>query len=732
MSAPAAALDRGLSLWRSSSNRTKAVLGLVGVLVVYFAAWAITGKHGWVHKHAPIGFILVGVVYGSVNALGAMGLILVYRANRFINFAHGALGSMVGVLAVGLVKVHGLNYWLALPAAVVVGGILGAGIDVGIIRRFRNSPRLVLLVASVGLAQVLGGLELIGSTHEGFTSLAGAFAPPFNVSLTIDVYTFHSAEILAVAVVPLVVAFLAWFLLKTNSGIAVRAAAENSDRAMLLGIPVKRLSTIVWGLAGALAVLTYMLSAPFEGVKPGVASNGPLTLLPMLAVAIVARMESLPTAFGAGIALGIMEAMVRWNTTGNPALIWPIYLAVIVVALLAQSGKLSRAAESGISSWSAVGALKPIPGELRELPEVVWSRRALLLALTAAFVFVPHMWGSSSQLLASFAVVWAMIGVSLAVLTGWGGQISLGQFGIAGVAGLVGGNMVAHWNSDFFLTVAAAGVIGALMALLVGLPALRIKGLFLAVTTLALAVALDQYFLNQATFPSWIPLNGVPRPLLLQRFNLNDEYQMYLVCLLFLGLAILATHGVRKARAGRVLIGVKDNERAAASAAIATTRVKLAGFAVAGVIAGVAGMLDVFLLRGLNPGSFPPVDSITVFGYSVIGGLGSVAGVLIGVLTFKWLESITALGQFHLVISGAALLWMLQLLPGGLGQVVYGARDMFLRWVADRRGLIVPSLVADKRQAGGAPQDDLLTALAAGNGAISGRDEDTAQLEVQR
>jgi branched-chain amino acid transport system permease protein len=648
-----------------------------------------------------------------------MGLILVYRANRFINFAHGALGSLVGVLAVGLVKVHGLDYWLALPLAVIVGGIVGATIEVTTIRRFRNAPRLVLLVASVGLAQVLGGLEFLGSKHEGFIALTGAFAPPFNISVPIDVYTFHSAEILAVAVVPAVVAALAWFLLKTNAGIAVRAAAENNDRALLLGIPVRRLSTIVWTIAGALAVLTYMLSAPFEGVKPGVASNGPITLLPMLAIAVVARMESLPVAFGGGIALGIMEALVRWNTTGNPAIIWAFYLAVIVVALLAQSNKLSRAQESGASSWSAVGALKTIPSELRRLPEVKWSRRALLAAVVVAFLWLPHTWGPSNQLLAGFAIVWAMVGVSLVVLTGWGGQISLGQFGIAGVAGVVAGNMVAHWNADFFFVIGVAGAVGAVVALLVGLPALRIKGLFLAVTTLALAIALDQYFLNQATFPEFIPAGGASRPLLLQRFDLNNEYEMYLVCLAFLGLAILVANGLRKARAGRVLIGTKDNERAAASAGVPTTQIKLAGFAVAGVIAGVAGALDVYLLQALNPGSFPPVDSITVFGYSVIGGLGSVTGVLMGVLGFKYLESITALGQVHLLISGAALLWVLQVLPGGLGQLVYDLRDRLLRVVAARRGIVVPSLVADKRHAReeGLPgETDLLSTLAAGNG----------------
>jgi branched-chain amino acid transport system permease protein len=578
----------------------------------------------------------------------------------------------------------------------VVGGLT----EVSTIQRFAKAPRLIVTVASIGLAQAFGGLEFFGTKREGFTALTGAFAPPFNASITISVYTFHSAEILILMVVPVVIAFLAWFLLRTNIGVAVRAAAENEDRALLLGIPVRRLSTIVWMIAGGLAVLTYMLSAPFEGVKPGLASNGPTVLLPLLAAAVVARMESLPTAFFAAVGLGIIEQLVHWNSQHHPALIYVFYLGIIMVALLAQSKKLSRAHAAGTSSWSALAALKPIPEELRRVPEVLWSKRFLLLAVAGAFILVPYTWGPSNQLLASFAMVWAMIGVSLVVLTGWSGQMSLGQFGIAGVSAMVAANMVARWNSDFFFVLAVAGAAGGLVAFLVGLPALRIRGLFLGVTTLALAVALDLYFLNSSNFPQFIPSQGVSRPMLLQRFNLDDAYPMYLVCLAFLVVSILVTMGLRKARAGRVLIASESNPRAAQSASISVTKVKLAGFVVAGIIAGMAGALDVYLLRALSPGSFPAIDSITAFAYSVIGGLGSVTGVLIGVLTFKYLETITALGQLHQAISGVVLLWVLSVFPGGLGQVVYGARDKVLRWVAGRRGIVVPSLVADKRRPG--------------------------------
>ncbi|HEX5267833.1 MAG TPA: ABC transporter permease [Acidimicrobiales bacterium] len=714
--------------------KTPGRLVMAAIVVVYLLAWAATGSHGYVHQKAPIGIILVGVVYGSVTALGAFGLILVYRANRFIFFANGALGSMVGVLAIGLVKVHGLNYWLALPGAVIIGALVGGGTEMSTIRRFGKAPRLLVTVASIGLAQLFGAIELIGSTHEHFVSLTGSFSPPLSMSLRIDVYTFHSSALLIVAVVPVVIAFLSWFLLRTDAGIAVRAAAENEDRALLLGIPVRRLSTIVWVVAGALTTLAFMLQAPFEGVKPGALSNGPTVLLPMLAAAVVARMESLPIAFVAAIGLGIMDQLVRWNTSSSPSIVWVFYLAVIVVALLAQSGKLSRAEESGASTWTAISVLKPIPDELKRLPEVLWSRRALVLVVGAAFVLVPHGWSPSQQLLAGFAMVWALIGVSLVVLTGWGGHISLGQFGIAGVAAMVAGNLVAHFNLDFFLVMLISGAVGAAVALLVGLPALRIKGQFLAVTTLAMAVALDQYFLNTDTFPQFIPQNGVQRALLLQRFDLNNFYELYLTCLAFLALAILVTRGLRKARGGRVLIGTRDNERAAQSAGVPTTRIKLAGFVVAGIIAGVAGAFDVLLLGSLNPGSFPALDSMTALVYAVIGGLGSVTGTLIGVLFFKFLETQTWLGQFRQAVPGIIVLYVLIAFPGGIGEVVYKLRDRLLRVVAARRGLVVPSLLADKRQAGAAAaedQDDLLTAIAAGETGPNGSDGAAAEPVAQ-
>jgi branched-chain amino acid transport system permease protein len=340
--------------------------------------------------------------------------------------------------------------------------------------------------------------------------------------------------------------------------------------------------------------------------------------------------------------------------------------------------------------------VKPVPRELRHLPEVRYLKAAVLTAVGLAFVFVPAGWSNSAKLTAAFAIVWAMVGVSLVTLTGWGGHISLGQFGIAGVGAVVAGNLVTKAHADLFVSLLAAGAAGAAIALVVGLPALRIQGLFLAVTTLAFAIALDSYFFNPNRF-SWMLPKDVVRPFLWDRFDLESNYAMYVLCLGFLGLSILAAISVRKARAGRVVIATRDNQRAADAAAVPTTNVKLAAFVISGVIAGIAGGLHVILLHRLGLHTYDPIDSLTVFSTAVIGGLGSISGAITGVLVFRYLETITALGDLRLAITGAGLLVVLYALPGGFGQVIMAARDRYLRWVARRRDILVPSLVADRR-----------------------------------
>ena len=703
--------------WAEFSPRTKAVVGTVATIVFLAVIYNLPGGIGkWFDDKAPLGIVASGAIIGTVTALLAMGLILVYRTSRFINFAYGAMGSFAGTFAIGLHLEKGLNFfYVALPVGIALGMLTGLVVD-RVMRRFQSSSRLIVTVASIGIAQILAFLELIAAQKIlGFVSLTGGFVIPLSFTIPLPAKSLYGDEILIMMAVPPILLGLAWFLLKTDAGVGVRAAAENADRALLLGIPIKRLTTIVWVIAGALAALVYVLKAPFSGVTPGIAAGSATVLLPALAAAVVARMESLPVAFAAGIALGVVEQVVRWNSTGTPTLQNMVFLVVILAALLLQRGKLSRAMDSGTSTWSATGVLKPIPEELRRVPEVLWSKRALLTVLGIASVVWPMFWAPSSQSLAALALIWGMAAVSLVILTGWGGHISLGQFAIVGAGAVTAANLLTKWNTDFILTLIASATAGALIACLVGLPALRIKGLFLAVTTLAFAVALDTYIINPENFPWLIPSERVERPLLLERFDLNDNYTLYVFCLILLGFSVLIAQGLRKARAGRVIIATRDNERAADAAAVPTTSVKLAAFVVSGAIAGAAGAVHMLIIRQLATGSYASSDSVELFSTAVIGGLGSVAGALSGVLLFQWLGTITALGEIRLALTGGVLLIVLLFLPGGIGQLLYNLRDRWLRNVANRRGIHVPSLVADKREDGGdQPRDEtnlLATAL---------------------
>jgi branched-chain amino acid transport system permease protein len=690
-----------------TDRATQAVLALV---VLYSTLYWVPGSP--LPDKVPWGVIAQGVIFGTSYALLAMGLILIYRTTRIVNFAYGAMGAMPGSLTVGLFVEKGWNYWVAIVLGVIVGAASGALIDILVIRRFAKSSRLVLTVATIGLSQILGAIGLIIGVALGTDALIGNIKTPISGSFSIRPYPIRGDHLLMIGVAPVILAGLGWFLLRTDAGRAVRAAAENQDRALLLGVPVRRLQTIVWAVAGGLAAVTFITKAPFTGVVPS-ALVGATTILPGLAVAVIARFQSFTTALVGGIGLGIAEWTIRWNVRAE-SIFDVTFLVVILVVLLFRRAQTSRA-DTGESTWDSTGILKAVPRDLSFLPEVRWARRGLAVVLALVVVFVPMTLTPSTVTTLSFALVWGLVAMSLVVLTGWGGNISLGQFGIVGIGAMAAANLMTRWNVDLFVGMAVAMVLGAFVAVAIGLPALRIRGFYLAVTTLAFAVALDSYFLNPANFASFVPDTTLP-PVLFKRYDMSSEWVRYLFCLVIVTLAALVVRALRRARAGRVMIATRDNERAADALAVPTTWVKLQTFVFAGALAGLAGALYVLVLTpvGAGQGTFPAASSIDVFSYAVIGGLSSVAGAMSGVFFFRILDFVLARhfsGNVVTIIryslSGGGLLFVLYFLPGGLWQFVQRRRDDLLRRVAKRRGLEVPSLVADRRvESVEAPDED--------------------------
>ena len=244
--------------------------------------------------------------------------------------------------------------------------------------------------------------------------------------------------------VPVVMAGLVYLLKGTAAGRGIGARRENIERARLSGVPVRRLSTGVWVLAALLSTLSAILTLPISGSVHGAAGE-PTLLLPALAAAVLARMTSLPRAALAAIGLGVLQQAVFW-TTGRAGLIDLAYLIVILVGLSLQRDRSTRAESGALSSWVRVGDVPPIPAALRRLPEVVWSRRLALRRRSRSWCCCPGRSMSVQQLslLGTITAVYALVALSLVVLTGWTGQISLGQFAIVGVGAVAAGNLLAE------------------------------------------------------------------------------------------------------------------------------------------------------------------------------------------------------------------------------------------------------------------------------------------------
>ena len=643
-----------------------------------------------------LGILINGAILGMLYALLAFGLILVYRANRIINFAHAGLGLVPAVTALLLVTNRGWPYPASL-AVMLIGSALVGGVVELVMRRFNNSPRLVATVFTIGLAQIFVYLELnLPHWIGGQPGLPFDLPTPYtNFKVTIGGIIFNGDYFAIVVATAVICAGLAAFFRFTRVGVAVRASAENADRAALLGVPVARLSTIVWIFAGVCSGVAVYLQAPVTALPTG-GSVSPLVLLYGLAAAIVARMESLPIAFAAGMGVGVIQ-QGAFAGSSRPDDAAALMLPVILAALLFQRRRMARAFDTGIASFRSLQEFRPIPIELRGLPEVRRARLAGLVLLGGIALAAPYIVGTDRAAFCTQAAIAGMVAVSLVVLSGWAGQISLGQFAFAGVGAAVAGGLATRHNQDFFVTLAAALVAGAVVAMLIGIPALRVPGLFLAVVTLGFGAAVQYAGLSRERF-GWLlpPSDGyINKPMLYGRINLSSDTRYYYVCLVFLVLACLSAWSLRHSRSGRLFIGLRDNQRAAQAFGVDATVTRLSAFAIAGAIAALAGALSAYQSQ-VDAGSFTMDTSLTAFLYAVVGGLTSLPGAVLGTV------GLTALGYFggpqlSVLSSGVGVSIVLYVFPGGLAQAAQQARDGALRWLAERHRIHVPSLVADSR-----------------------------------
>jgi branched-chain amino acid transport system permease protein len=695
------------------------------VPLLFFGAWIAAGQAVALafgqHRLVPVPQMGQSAISGCLTAMFAVGLVLVYRANRIINFAHAAVGFAAGSLFMMLVIVEHWNYWLAAGAVIVAALVTGLLIQTLLVRRFANSPRLVLTVVTICVGQIIGGIG--GSLPRwmaGIVIPAGPDDPPVPVTPVHSPLFSHKWEwaqgvilrgdhALALLCTVVVLLGIAAFFRFTSAGIAVRGAAENEDRAAMLGINPQTLSTVVWVMAAGIAALAGIAQVSVQGatLPTLVAGIGGANLLRALTAAVLARMENLPVAVASAIGISIFERCV-FEAFSQTALIDAFLLLAVVVALLAQRKAMARTEESGTGTWSATEEVRPIPAELRNVPAVRQGVRRLVTVLVVVGLAYPWVMSPSQTNLGSVYAIFGIVGVSLVILTGWGGQISLGQFAFVAVGAAVGGSMTGPGNLPFPLALLGGSLAGAALAVVLGLPALRIKGLYLAVTTLAFASATTTVLLNPRFFDWLLPEpSSIHRPKLLF-INFEDERAYYYFCAAFLALTVLAALGLRRTRTGRVLIAMRDNERTAQSFGVSLVRTRLVTFAISGFIAAMAGVLYAHHQHAVAQSSFRLEKSLSMFTMAVIGGLGSVPGALLGAIYLGTTNLVIKSAALQLLASGGGGLLVLLFFPSGLSGVAFAVRDAWLRRIAIRERIWVPSLLGDFRLFG----EDARVALA--------------------
>ena len=624
--------------------------------------------------------IAVGIITGLGYALLGCGIVLVYRATRVLNFAHAGIGAFAAAVMAKVVLDEAIPFWLGFLVALVVGGLIAVLFDVFVVRPLAEKPRVVLLVATLGLSQLISAAaNLLPRMRH-----AGSFPSAWNVRVHAFGTVLDGADLAMLIAVPVVAAILAVVLGHTNFGLALRASSDNSEAARLAGIPVRRLSTIVLAIAGVLAALTLVLYNPVRGISAGasVSSEGTALLLRALIAAMAGGFWSLPRTAAAGVALGAAEAVMYANTSspGNVELMMFIVLAVV---MLLTAGK----SHLGGGSAALSPATAPVSRRLlrsRWAPRLSWTSRLLVTCVAVAAPLVIST--AAGQLTLVQIVCYALAALSVCVVTGWAGQLSLTQFGFVGIGAFLAARLVASgWN--FFIALAACAVVGAALAALLGIPALRARGMYLAVLTLGFADAVEGWLLPSGLLnPHHLTLVYLPQPHL-GPIDLTNMRNYYWLCLAVLGVVLAILTGVRNSAAGRATIAVRDNQTAAETFTIWGAVVKLKAFALAGSIAAVAGALLGGGLGDFQSTQFTADVSISLVFMVVIGGISTLSGPvlaavgLIGVpvLLGTFLNSLSAQVQdIESVLGGLGVLLVLRKHPAGIGQQLV---DTKVRWL---------------------------------------------------
>ncbi|MCU1454194.1 MAG: transporter [Acidimicrobiales bacterium] len=642
---------------------------------------------------AHLAFLLLGLGNGAVYAALALALVVTYRSSGVVNFATGVIALYTAYtyafLRAGLLlnPVPGMGLtvdlgftpqlWLALPMALAIAAGFGALLYLAVFRPLRSAPAVAKAVASLGIMVALQAIlaQKVGTTPVNATHIFPN--QPFKIS-TVGI----DPQNIWLAVTIVAVTAVLWLIFRsTRFGLATRAAAESEKGAIVTGLQPDRIALANWALSAAVAGLAGILIAP---VAPIVPISYTLYVVPALAAALVGGFTVLPVAVLAGLAIGALNSefsylqsqhQLTWLTSGAAAALVP--LALIIGYLVVRGKPLPS---RGALVLQTLGRA-PRPRTLL-VPAIVSGALGVAgLALTTG----TH----RGALTTSF--IWAIVALSLVVVTGLAGQISLAQVTLAGAGAFALSRFTTNMHVPFPIAPLLAALVATVIGVVIGLPALRVRGLPVAVVTLALAVALDAFWFSNPTLTN----NNNPAVVSPKLFGLDlsvgagqtqNRFAFGLMCLIVLLAVGIGVAFLRRSRLGAAMLAVRANERSAAAAGVDIARTKIVAFTLSSFIAGLGGALLAYQQTRANEAAYNPIFGLGLFATAYLAGITSLSGgVLAGLavnggILFVLLGEHTKLGKWYEVVTGLMLVLVVILNPEGVATVFHLLADRLHRW----------------------------------------------------
>jgi len=595
--------------------------------------------------------LLAGVVSGSTYALLAVGVSLVFGVSNIVNFAHGAVFAVGGMLGWFLASQLAWPLWAVLLAVVAVTSALGFGIYGVAVRPLRSAPGIAVLLATFAVGIILDNtsLRLFGAETKRFPTLLE------RSNLELWGFRFGTIALVIIGVSVACVVVLALVLAKTRIGRAIRATAQDPEAAAQMGVPIGRVQALSFvvasglgGLAGVLVGMYYSNVEPTMGFTAGVTA---------FAAATIGGLGSLPGAIVGGLVLGVAEAF-GVAAGGDSVRNLITFGALILVLWIRPGGVLGRVPT--IASEPMTGTFFGAGRPLRIHPWVA-------VALLAAGLLLPLV--ASDYVLRAGALVWiyALFALSVTLAGGFAGQIVLGQAGALAVGAYTSAILVTRFAWDFWASAVAAALLAAIVNVVLTAPTWRLRGHYVSMATLATggfiaAIALNLHDVTNGARGIY----AIPRPTFFG-LPVTSAWGMYLVTFAVLVLALVVVSRLGSSHLGRTWAAVREDEVAAAASGIHPAAYKSLAFGLGAAVAGVAGALYSAQVTYIEPAQFGISLSVLAVTIAILGGLRAPLGVIVGAIVLVGVpELFRALADWRLLFYGVLLLLLILLRPQGI------------------------------------------------------------------